>query len=258
MNCATRHALHTTLNRSAVLATAILLPLSWSNQANADIFGALKEATEKFVEKEIEKAVDGDTGEQQSTQALPDMAVLQVQNYLTFLGYYKGSPNGLLDSRTQNAVKSFQRDSGLPDTGLVTPELGAQLVIAFSQFSQTGQIPRNVGASSTPPSPTSPPADKNPAQQTTTTSSAAAGAPATAATSATAATPATPATAPTSATAATPATAATAATPEKTAATSASSGSVADVPNRWTTIENGLVIPHPLKIDGRILSADAE
>ena len=79
MNCTTGHALHKALSQSAFLATAVLLPLSWSSQVNADIFGALKEAAEKLVEQEIEKAIDGDKEEQQPTQAVPTLLTKDLQ-----------------------------------------------------------------------------------------------------------------------------------------------------------------------------------
>lgn len=54
-------------------------------------------------------------------------AVREVQELLTQLGYKPGTIDGQFGKRTEDAIKSFQRDSGNPDVGLIDQELVNQL-----------------------------------------------------------------------------------------------------------------------------------
>lgn len=49
--------------------------------------------------------------------------VASAQEILTQLGYKPGKANGIADSRTVEAIKLYQKDNGLPQTGEVTPLL---------------------------------------------------------------------------------------------------------------------------------------
>jgi hypothetical protein len=53
----------------------------------------------------------------------PAPHITGVQGRLKNLGFYKDPINGNLDDATRDAIKSFQKRSGLPETGEVTPDL---------------------------------------------------------------------------------------------------------------------------------------
>jgi hypothetical protein len=52
----------------------------------------------------------------------PDEAIANVQGELQRLGYYQGSIDGILGRVTQDALRRYQRDRGLPVTGAIDPE----------------------------------------------------------------------------------------------------------------------------------------
>jgi hypothetical protein len=54
---------------------------------------------------------------QPSTNSSQDMVVLQVQNKLLGLGYNPGPADGIMGSKTINALKKYQQDNNLPVTG---------------------------------------------------------------------------------------------------------------------------------------------
>jgi len=58
-----------------------------------------------------------------------DHDLYQAQKKLKELGYDPGSPDGIWGKKTTSAVKSFQRDNGLPDTGQLDEQSRAKLII---------------------------------------------------------------------------------------------------------------------------------
>ena len=66
-------------------------------------------------------------------------AVVTAQRYLKQLGYLDGVVDGLAGPRTRDAVRSFQRASGLAADGRIDAELAALLVA-------TGRERRNAAA----------------------------------------------------------------------------------------------------------------
>jgi peptidoglycan hydrolase-like protein with peptidoglycan-binding domain len=52
-----------------------------------------------------------------------DTRLLQVQENLRRLGYYKGSVDGVNGPATRNAIRAYQVDRGLPVTGRLDREL---------------------------------------------------------------------------------------------------------------------------------------
>ena len=78
--------------------------------------------------------------------------VYQVQKSLMQLGYSPGSVDGVFGDRTQQAIKKFERNAGLPVTGIVTAELSTllqQLVLGL-QVTGTGETTQLTSAESTP------------------------------------------------------------------------------------------------------------
>jgi len=51
-----------------------------------------------------------------------------IQELLNKSGYNAGTVDGLIGSKTINAVKAFQKDKGLPETGLLSKDLLNQLI----------------------------------------------------------------------------------------------------------------------------------
>ena len=58
-----------------------------------------------------------------------DHDLYQVQKRLKELGYDPGSPDGIWGKKTTTAVKSFQRDNGLPATEQLDKQTQAKLII---------------------------------------------------------------------------------------------------------------------------------
>jgi ankyrin repeat protein len=58
-----------------------------------------------------------------------DSLVYWVQDKLKALGYDPGRPDGILGKKTKTAVRNFQRDNGLPETGKLDEQTKAKLSI---------------------------------------------------------------------------------------------------------------------------------
>jgi peptidoglycan hydrolase-like protein with peptidoglycan-binding domain len=56
-----------------------------------------------------------------------DDTVRQIQLKLAELGYAPGSTDGVAGDKTHEAITSFERDRGLPETGAPSPEILAEL-----------------------------------------------------------------------------------------------------------------------------------
>jgi ankyrin repeat protein len=58
-----------------------------------------------------------------------DQKVYQAQEKLKDLGYDPGRPDGILGKKTKAAIRRFQRDNGLPETGKIDEQTKAKLSI---------------------------------------------------------------------------------------------------------------------------------
>ena len=54
--------------------------------------------------------------------------IIEAESALAAEGYDPGPPNGVIGERTTRALREYQADWGLPQTGVLTPELHARLV----------------------------------------------------------------------------------------------------------------------------------
>ena len=74
-----------------------------------------------------------------------DLKVYQMQKKLKELGYDPGSPDGIWGRNTTSALKSFQRDNGLPVTGKLDGHTRAKLMIKIlpSQLSFSEAVKRD-------------------------------------------------------------------------------------------------------------------
>lgn len=74
-----------------------------------------------------------------------DQDVYEVQKKLEELGYDPGSTDGIWGKKTTSALKRFQRDNGLPETGQLDEQTRAKLISkkAPSQFSFNEAIKRD-------------------------------------------------------------------------------------------------------------------
>lgn len=66
-------------------------------------------------------SVEADAGADQRAK------VRRVQASLAEIGYTPGAINGEMSEATRNAIKAFERDKGLPETGVISQELLAAL-----------------------------------------------------------------------------------------------------------------------------------
>jgi len=55
---------------------------------------------------------------------------VKIQTTLAHLGFYHGPINGMMDSSSRHAIRTFQKTSGLVETGLVDPALLKALRLA--------------------------------------------------------------------------------------------------------------------------------
>ena len=65
--------------------------------------------TEVNAEESFQSIGNGDNGEQ----------VKEIQSFLKSAGYLDGEADGSFGNMTENAVKNFQKDNGLEETGIV-------------------------------------------------------------------------------------------------------------------------------------------
>ena len=94
-------------------------------------------------EKKVEEGIDRALGEQSSTsqQGSAGQSVsqqqkatnVQAQQRLNSLGYDAGPVDGALGPRSVKAIKAFQRDHGMAETGQISPDLLAALQTAGTQ-----------------------------------------------------------------------------------------------------------------------------
>ena len=94
-------------------------------------------------EKKVEEGIDRALGEQSSTsqQGSAGQSVsqqqkatnAQAQQRLNSLGYDAGPVDGALGPRSVKAIKAFQRDHGMAETGQISPDLLAALQTAGTQ-----------------------------------------------------------------------------------------------------------------------------
>lgn len=63
----------------------------------------------------------------------PDVRTAQAR--LTILGYEPGPPDGVVGQRTRDAIRAFQADRGLPETGEIDPPTERTLALAAAERS---------------------------------------------------------------------------------------------------------------------------
>lgn len=63
-----------------------------------------------------------------ATPAFPRALVLDVQHYLNLLGYDAGGEDGIMGHQTEQAIRLFQRDAGIPADGIPSTSLLAELI----------------------------------------------------------------------------------------------------------------------------------
>jgi peptidoglycan hydrolase-like protein with peptidoglycan-binding domain len=63
---------------------------------------------------------------------LAQLDVRAVQRGLARLGYSPGPEDGVLGARTREAIRKFERDRDLPETGTITDELAQEITRVLS------------------------------------------------------------------------------------------------------------------------------
>ncbi|MDJ0931806.1 peptidoglycan-binding domain-containing protein [Breoghania sp.] len=92
-----------------------------------------------------------DTGVEQSVQPerpKPSELVTDLQNSLTRMGYYAGPVDGLDGPRTQDAIRAYERASGLAVTGRPSHALRARLILEDVALPRTAPTPPASSSSS--------------------------------------------------------------------------------------------------------------
>lgn len=72
-----------------------------------------------------------------ATQAAP-MSLSEVQAGLKRLGLYTGAVDGIIGPKTEAAIKTFQQQNGLPETGVRSPRMEQALRVALSDGAENG------------------------------------------------------------------------------------------------------------------------
>ncbi len=88
-------------------------------------FGTKTKAAVQAFQEQYGLKVDGSAGI--ATQVALRSAIIRLQVELDSQGYQPGSADGYFGSRTQNALKSYQRDQGLEATGIAASATWAKL-----------------------------------------------------------------------------------------------------------------------------------
>ena len=108
-------------------------------QVDAKTIADIKTRADRFNPKPVDEAANGifrDVPWAKNAQAQKQAAaaeILQIRDAQTFLGslgYDVGTPDGIIGSKTRNAIKSFEAVNGLPETGEITEDLVRRLEIA--------------------------------------------------------------------------------------------------------------------------------
>ncbi|MEO1491144.1 MAG: peptidoglycan-binding domain-containing protein [Pseudomonadota bacterium] len=73
------------------------------------------------------------------TQAAP-MSLSEVQSGLKRLGLYRGSVDGIMGPQTEAAIKAFQRQNRLAETGVRSPRMEQALRVALSDGSEGSTV----------------------------------------------------------------------------------------------------------------------
>ncbi len=63
-----------------------------------------------------------------ATKPIDSSVVLQIQEQLSALGYYKGAPDGLNSNATKSAITAYQKENGLKQDGLPSETLLVQIL----------------------------------------------------------------------------------------------------------------------------------
>lgn len=97
-----------------------LIGLGYLSGSDDGSYGPGTEAAVEAFQADYGLSVDGNAGE--STQTALRNAMVRLQVELSKLGYAPGGADGHYGSNTKAAVKAFQRDQGLKQTGIACPD----------------------------------------------------------------------------------------------------------------------------------------
>ena len=240
MNLSVFRASFLSLIRSFVL---ISVSLFFLNQAGAGLLDDLKEKLEEALEEEVIKASQDGEDKQSPESIQPDPVTFEVQARLNSLGYEVGAVDGVSSGQTIGAILAFQIDRGLPLDGKVTDEL---LLALRSPPNQADQTPSAANPQSLPnsrPPPVSPNSGTNQTSVAGNNKSV----------------PSATVQSFSQSEIAQQSVGMLAATPiyRQSGSTMNSDWSGLDVPEKLWTVENGIRIPHPITLHGRVLNVNA-
>jgi peptidoglycan hydrolase-like protein with peptidoglycan-binding domain len=109
------HRATTDLDKIAMAQVRVLTDLLKKAKATAPAAGSLPPASAPAAVP-LAAPRSAQDGTERVSAARP-MTAKEVQERLISLGYKPGVPDGVMGQRTVNALKAFQRDKGLPQTG---------------------------------------------------------------------------------------------------------------------------------------------
>ena len=118
----------------ALASSLSLSPLAFANDSS------WSKATQRV------ESMNDQQGQNQSQDQSPDL-VKQAQEKLSALGKEVGTPDGQMNSQTQQALQEFQRDNGLQPSGQLDQQTIAALDIDQSGSAASGSSPSGSPAS---------------------------------------------------------------------------------------------------------------
>ena len=108
-------------------------------QVDAKTISDIKARADRFNPKPVDEAANGifrdvpwakNAQDRKQASAAEILQIRDAQTFLGSLGYDVGTPDGIVGSKTRNAIKSFEAVNGLPETGEITEDLVRKLEIA--------------------------------------------------------------------------------------------------------------------------------
>lgn len=115
-----------------MIAVSVMAVLFWVSPVYA------QEAVEQDKKEQGEAMQNGGAG-QEEAPVVAEVVIIEVQEKLNDQGYDVGAPSGKLDPGTQQALRDFQKEKGLPQTGQPDEQTRTALGIQEDDTGMGGQ-----------------------------------------------------------------------------------------------------------------------
>jgi peptidoglycan hydrolase-like protein with peptidoglycan-binding domain len=112
---------------------------SWQRANAMDVTGVASQemADQMAFNRTIAEAAGGETGSVDAVSGDAELAKVQIG--LLELGYLPGATDGQMTDQTRDAIRQFERDRGLPETGEISPALLQEMAKTSGQSTLVGE-----------------------------------------------------------------------------------------------------------------------